>query len=374
MKKLMLAATVLLALPGLAAAWHEPPPPADLVSVPEAGVFWPYTGRDYTATPTDPINLIFLGDVDPRLIRQGLLALDGDRTAFGFPNQLPFNCTWSDAIGSPQTGYSDEAGWEGSAVQLECGEYATVRAHLRLFRQGHYTLGGAHFEVQVPGTSSHYVLSWEMPELLVKVDLARSGLLVAPPGETLPITTAPEYRDVPYQVLNGVPDALRAALGLPTGDLTSNVPIPNDGVATILTLRGELDRTASEVVVEFDHPFDRAIPRPFCSTGPGDFVYVSGSLHMVHRVRTDDEGRYGARFLAAGTLQVVPIDPWSGQPVGEPVVATVWEAHRSLMTDHLQAAALTSVQALLTDPTQSLVEKLWAGYLKHHVLQESCGF
>jgi hypothetical protein len=213
-----------------------------------------------------------------------------------------------------------------------------------------------------------------MPELLVKVDLARSGLLVAPPGETLPITTAPEYRDVPYQVLNGVPDALRAALGLPTGDLTSNVPIPNDGVATILTLRGELDRTASEVVVEFDHPFDRAIPRPFCSTGPGDFVYVSGSLHMVHRVRTDDEGRYGARFLAAGTLQVVPIDPGSGQPVGEPVVATVWEAHRSLMTDHLQAAALTSVQALLTDPTQSLVEKLWAGYLKHHVLQESCGF
>jgi hypothetical protein len=95
---------------------------------------------------------------------------------------------------------------------------------------------------------------------------------------------------------------------------------------------------------------------------------------MVHTVRTDDEGRYAARFVAAGTLQVVPIDPLTGQPVGEPTVALVREAHRSRMTDLVQAAALSSVQALLTDPTQSLIEKLWAGYVKRYARKESCGF
>jgi hypothetical protein len=374
MKKVMLTAVVLLALPGLATAWHEPPPPTDLVSVPEAGVFWPYTGRDYSGAPTDPINLVFLGDADPRLIRQALLALDGDRTSFGFPNQFPFNCTWADAIGSPQTGYSDEAGWQGSAVQLECGEYATVRTHLRLFRQGPYTLGGAHLEVQIPGTSSHEALSWEVPQALVTVDMIRSGLAAPQAGQTDAITPVPVYRSIRYQVLNGVPGALRTALGLPTGELTTDVPIPNDGVATILTLGGELVRAASEVVVEFDHLFGQAVPKPFCSTGPADWLYVAGSLHMVHRVRTDEDGRYAARFLATGTLQVVPIDPQTGEFLGEPIEASVWEAHRSLITDHVQAAALTSAQALLTDPTQSLVEKLWAGYLKHYVRRESCGF
>ena len=181
---------------------------------------------------------MFLGDADPRLIRQALLALNGDRTAFGFPNAFPFNCTWADAIGTPQTGYSDEEGWEGSAVQLECGDYATLRTHLRLFRQGPYTLGAAHFEVQIPGTSSHEVLSWEIPRALVTADVARSGHVAAPLGQTDPITDAPTYRTIRYQVYNSLPVELRVALGLPPGDQSSNIPIPNAGVATILTLSG----------------------------------------------------------------------------------------------------------------------------------------
>jgi len=374
MKKLMLTAVVLLALPGLATAWHEPPPPTDLVSVPEAGVFWPYTGRDYSGSPTDPINLVFLGDADPRLIRQALLALDGDRTAFGFPDAFPFNCTWSDAIGRPQTGYSDEAGWQGSALQLECGDYATLRTHLRLFRQGPYTLGGAHFEAQIPGTSEHEVLSWEVPQALVTADLARSGLLAAPLGQTDVITATPSHRAIRHQVYNSLPLELRVGLGLPPDDQSSDVPIPNDGVATILTLAGDFEAVESDVVVEFDHPFGQAIPKPFCSTGPADWLYVSGELHMVHRVRTDEYGRYVSGFLAAGTLQVVPINPLTGEAVGEPYLASVSEAYRSRLTDHGQAAAMVAVQALLTDPAQSLVEKLWAGYLKRSVVRESCGF
>ena len=30
---------------------------------------------------------------------RGLMSLGGDRSALGFPNSFPFNCTWSDAIG-----------------------------------------------------------------------------------------------------------------------------------------------------------------------------------------------------------------------------------------------------------------------------------
>jgi len=139
MRKLILTIAVVLALPSLASAWHEPAPPPGLVPVAEAGTFWPYTGEDYSGTRIDPINLIFLGDADPRLIRQTLLGLDGDRSNSPL---AAFDCTWKDAIGRPQTGYSEEEGWQGSAIQLECGEYSTLRAHIRLFRQGNYTLGG----------------------------------------------------------------------------------------------------------------------------------------------------------------------------------------------------------------------------------------
>lgn len=61
--------------------------------------FWPFTGNDFSGTPQDPINLLFAGESDPRALRAALLFLDGDRTAFGFPNVFPFNCTWIDAIG-----------------------------------------------------------------------------------------------------------------------------------------------------------------------------------------------------------------------------------------------------------------------------------
>jgi hypothetical protein len=208
----------------------------------------------------------------------------------------------------------------------------------------------------------------------VTFDLARSGVLAAPPASAPGLTEVPTYRSIPYQVLNGVPDEVRSALGLPTGELTSDVPIPNDGAATILTLAGQLEKTESDVVVEFDHPFGQFIPKPFCSTGPLDWLRISGSVHMVHRVRTDEYGRYVSAFRAAGTLQVVPINPQTQQATGEPYEASVTEAYLSMLTNHTQAAAMTATQVLESDPTQSLVEKLWAGYWKHSVSQESCGF
>jgi hypothetical protein len=62
-------------------------PPTGLVPIDVGGgrtaTIWPYTGESLNGVPSDPINLIFLGKADPVRIRAALLALDGDRTAFG---------------------------------------------------------------------------------------------------------------------------------------------------------------------------------------------------------------------------------------------------------------------------------------------------
>jgi len=111
------------------------PAPEALVSIDVGGhaqTVWPYTSADLTDRPSDPLNLVFAGEADPRQIRAALFALDGNRTAIGLPDVFPFNCTWSDAIGRQQAAWAEAEGWQGSAVQLQCGAYDTLRVHLRM--------------------------------------------------------------------------------------------------------------------------------------------------------------------------------------------------------------------------------------------------
>jgi hypothetical protein len=365
MRKLILAAMVTLVLPGLAGAGNDPAAPSGLKAVDGAGTFWPFTGRDFSGTPTDPINLVFLGDADPRLIRQTLLELDGDRTAD--ERLAAFDCTWKDAIGKPQTTYSLAEGWQGSAIELECGEYSTLRAHLRLFRHGPITLGGAHLEVQIPFTTAHEVLSWIIPRELVYFDLYRSGFLVDD-GVAPSLTPTPTWRAVNKDVLNGLPYELRFALGLPTDMQEEDWPLPNDGLARVLTLWGQFDPTRTDVVVEFDHLFNQYIPRPVCGE-EGDVVLVTGTLHMVHRVQTNPSGKYASRFEAKGVLQVLPV-----APAGPPIEATISEVYRSELTDELQKATSQTRQVLSSSPRQWLMEKLWTGALSRYDQTVSCGY
>jgi hypothetical protein len=209
--------------------------------------------------------------------------------------------------------------------------------------------------------------------MLVRTDLVRSGLAAADGETTFVDNGSPTWREVRWQVLNGVPADLRAALGLPTGTVSGNVPIPNDGRAEVLTLAGQYRPRRSDVVVEFDHPLDQTIPKPFCSSGPADLLYVKGTVHMVQRVLTHPSGFEASRFAASGVLQVTPIDGTTGQPSGPPFLATVYEAYRSGISDRRQGAAMGALQVLLRHPTQSLLEKLWAGGAKRYARKESCG-
>ncbi len=327
-------------------------PPSGLVTVnlgDNSLEFWPYTGENFTGTPQDPINLIFFGQADPRQIMAALMSLDGDRTAFGFPDEPPFNQTWSDAVGFVQACYGTGYGWVPGSVQLACGDYGPIRFHIRLFRMGNWTVGNAHFEVLIEGTSEHQVLSWELGEQLVIVDFMRSGLLdadvpVIPVGQ---INESP-FRGIPYYIYNELPPELRALIGGPAGDVTDSVMIPSDGNAVILNLANSVPVQADVRTSEFDINYDILMPKPFCSQGEYDLVYVQGPVHLSQRVWIANGGDYHMTFHAFGNLFVTPINPMTGEPSGETYMANVREQYSAYLSD--DNARATSKLFQILDP------------------------
>ncbi len=321
------------------------PPPAPLVTVNFGGSaqeFWPFTGSDFSGTPQDPINLIFVGQAAPRAIRAALLSLDGDRTALGFPNTAPFNFTWTDAIGDVQTGYGSSSAWVGGAIQLASGPYGPIRFHLRLFNIGDWTLGNAHFEVLIPGTTDHQVLNWELAEQLVVADFIRSGLLDpgAPFVQTDAINPSP-FREIPAVIYNGLPEELKALIGGPAGTVSAPVPIGTDGKATILNLAQSLDGQPVVAKQDFVVQFDQVIPKPFCADGPADFIYVKGPVTFRQQVVLTSSGNYYSEFQALGHLDLTPVDPSTNPPTprGETYRAVVEEHHKSMVTENVTLAS-----------------------------------
>jgi hypothetical protein len=302
-----------------------------LVSIPVgsgSARIWAYFTDDL-ATEQDPVNLVFTGEADPRAIRAALLGLDGNRGA-PFPPVFPFTCTWSDAVGGIMAGFGEAAGWGGTAVQLQCGSYGPIRFHLRLVKLGGFSIGNAHFEVVIPGTTDHQVLSWELAEQLVTFDLARSGLLGAAPADAGAINAAPSHRSIPAVIYNGLPVTLRGLIGGPLGDVSADVGIPTDGHATALLLAGTAAPAAASASQHFVIDFNQVIPKPFCATGPGDYLLVEGPVDLQLDVTTLPTGELRRVFRAAGDLSATPIDPGTGLPSGAALRAQVSEWQESL--------------------------------------------
>jgi hypothetical protein len=337
-----------------------PPPPAPLAAVPFGGgtlAAWPYTGQDFTGTPQDPINAVLTGHAEPLRIRAALRRLDGDRSRFGFAAtgnsavDALLRCTWRDAVGDEQTAYGAPEGWTGSAVQLACGEYSPLRFHVRLFRQGAWTLAGAHVDLHVTGTSEHQVVSWELAEQLLAADLLRSGVLAGPPALSDPISQAPTFREVPAPIYAAIPAGLRQLVGLAGGR-----GIPNDGRARLFDVAVREPVVPDLVVQQFTIQFDRAIPKPFCA-GPADVVLVRGPLHFAGVARVTGGGTYHREHRAVGALGVVPVDPATGQPSGPARGALVTDEHRASVTPGGARAEARLVQRLF-DARGALRESL----------------
>jgi hypothetical protein len=336
------------------ACWpgHHVPVPSPLVTVPFGGKsleFWPYTASDYSGNPKDPINLIFIGKADPRDIRAALLMLDGDRSALGMPPMPPFNSVWEDDIeGDIQATYASNCRWTSGAIQLVCGDYSQIRFHLRLFKAGDWTLGGVHFEVLIPGTTTHQVLSWELAEQFVLGDIMRTGLLDpnVPMIPTDQINEAP-YSAIPAVVYNGLPVELRGLIGGPLGDVTEDVPIASDGHSMVLNLASRVTAQPTITNKQFVVQFGQVVPKPFCSSGPYDYVYVSGPITLTEKIEFSAGGNYQAAFQAEGELTVTPVNPMTGEPIADPFTAHVWETHNSEYCRGVASGASLRYQALM---------------------------
>jgi len=377
------ALATLLTLASVGATpWDGPEAPTDLKDVVAAGeslTLWPYTTSDFES-PSDPINLIF-PNADPRGIRQELVKLDGVRPPFA---ALPGgNCRWTDAMGYEHAAYGEPEGWVGGAVQLACVQPGAplgspFRLHIRLFRAGAHTLGNAHFEFLIPGTPEHEVLSWDLARDLVTFDVARTGVLTAPPS-AIGLIPAGFFRTVRRPVFLGLVQAgagpLLASLGLvlpPSGD----VPIPTTGQARVLAVAIDFQPGQSETTTTTRVTYSIVAPKPFCATGPGDFVKLEGPLDFSMTVHTNPSGRYERRYLIGGTLTVTPMTPTSPTtfvPVGDPVDALVFEVHRGSLTDLRGQVTERAAQILLGDPQQSLSWRFAAGHTDHFAREILCG-
>jgi len=324
---------------------------ADLVTRSIAGTdatFWPYTGRTPTlGDAADPINLILVGDADPRTIRARLMALDGDRSSFNLPPVAPFDCTWTDAIGGTQAVYVEGHGWSGSVVQLQCGAYETLRIHLRLFRVGDLTFANAHLDTRIPGTTDHEVISWELSRALTALDLQRIDASMV--GAAAGITASPTYRSVLAPIFQGIQAdpgtyallVTPAALGLPAtwASLSPTGDLLNDGNAVIFSVPSvptDGGAVISRQTVKIK--FAQVIPRPFCTAGGQDLLQVVGPVTLTQQVVASPSGAFHTRYHAKGHLdvqQVMPTGPGTFAPVSEPYRALVNQHGRGVMTDQI---------------------------------------
>ncbi len=389
-----LAVVVLALLPSLAWAWgHQPPPPGHTVALPStlgSIDLWPYTGTDFSGEPSDPVNLFF-ANVDPRAVRQALMALDGDRSP-SFPPAPPFDCTWMDAMGYEQTSWAETEGWVGSEIQLVCIDPAApfgnpFRFHLRLFRQGSLTVGAAHFELLIPGTAEHEVLGWDFARDFVTFDTVRGGVLASP--SPVGLIPAGSFREIRYPVYKSLYDAAQAptpeGVGLrtllvalrlpvpPTPLPVGPVPIPTLGYGLALVPDFVFVPAAERIRTEYVANYDVVAPKPFCNPTGSEYVRLQGRLRFDLGVRGDESGNFLRTYEIKGQLQVTPWNPIANVPAGMPSPAKIREQHAAVLTDCYGQMYESASQELLGKNRQSLSWVLAAGELDRYLQKEQCG-
>jgi hypothetical protein len=180
-----------------------------------------------------------------------------------------------------------------------------------------------HYEILIPGTNMHEVLSWELAQSLVTADLARSGYLGAAPTLSAVITASPYYRAVQAPVAASLSGAQISGLGLSVnGD--GSASIPNDGRAAILTVASAPTATEGTIDSDFVIQFAQVIPKPFCTTGTTGYLFASGPI-TVHMRSGIVDGNFESLTTSEGSLTLVEFNPVTRQPVSAPYQGVVSE-------------------------------------------------
>jgi hypothetical protein len=65
------------------------------------------------------------------------------------------------------------------------------------------------------------------------------------------------------------------------------------------------------------------VPRPYCSSGPYDILWIEGTVDFHNSSMVDEFGAFSYQGGYAGVLTAVPVDPSNFQPIGPPFTANV---------------------------------------------------
>jgi hypothetical protein len=358
------------------------PAPAGLVTG-DGVEFLPYTLNHYEAENQDPINLIFAGNASPLTIRAALMSLNGDRTGLAALNPAlaplaTFDCTWKDALGGDeQVTYANDK-WAGSVIQLACGDYQPYRFHMRLFQAGDHTVANAHFEILIPGTADHQVLSWELAETLVFADFLRGGL-GAVTGVASGINPSPTFRTIIPEIFNGLPGDLKYIVtGNPSYVADAPVGIPNDGNATIVQVTTSVTPQPGASEQHITLPYDIVAPKPICNPNGDKYINITGSVDLWQTDVLTRTGEYRMDFRASGRLTVTPVNPLTGEVIGASQTAIVRQVQSATLWRRVASTSRSFIQTLLpvgsAEGGRSQMNLQWGplGQTRYHA-SEVCG-
>ncbi len=88
-----------------------------------------------------------------------------------------------------------------------------------------------------------------------------------------------------------MPDGLKLLCKLPPGPSATPVPIPNDGMATILHVAASAAVAADTRQETRTVEYGLIVPKPVCSDGSLDYIRLDGPVTLLKTVRVDPSGR-----------------------------------------------------------------------------------
>jgi hypothetical protein len=250
------------------------------------------------------------------------------------------------------------------------------RFHIRLFRAGKHTIGNAHFEILIPGTAEHEVLSWDFARDFAAYDMGETDTVVAPPESPglIPSGSFRAVRRAVYDELlkydNGALIPLLAYLKLYPAPGPGDVPIPTTGKAVTFVTDIDFAPQRAHVVTTTQVGYGVNIPKPFC-TDPKVPEYVrlaGGPLLFTLSVSTGSSGRYERTYSVGASLEVTPL-----VPAGDKLLASVFEVHQATMDDRHEQVTERAQQSLLGDPFQSMAWSFAAGDTDRYYGNVVCG-
>jgi hypothetical protein len=161
-----------------------------------------------------------------------------------------------------------------------------------------------------------------------------------------PINPSPTFREIPYYIWEAMPPELQYLVGGIPGSL-GNFPIPCNVNATVFHMAGSVGGQPQVATQDFVINFDIIMPKPFCATSAYDYVQVEGPVHLRQKVVYTPSGNFISQFHANGHLNLTPINPITGNPIGDTYQAVINEHHKGIITNNVTLVSSFQMQVMI---------------------------